>query len=101
MQFVNCFGERCTGSHFHFVADQQEIRLSCQTKVRKATKHIIPPLGPFVIPGIISFSEDSGNYPSYLNCTHAGNFDRGKIFSILFQFYFALSSKLLSNLHVF
>ena len=54
--FINCFGEHCTGSHFHFVADQQEIRLSCQTKVRKATECIPPPLGAFIIPGIISFS---------------------------------------------
>lgn len=98
VQFVNCFGEHCTGSHFHFVADQQEIRLSCQTKVRKATKHIISPLGAFIIPGIISFSQDSGNYPSYLSCTCRENFDRKKIFSFLLQFYFALSSLLLLNL---
>ena len=95
--FMNNFGEHCTRSHFHFVADQQEIRLSCQTKVRKASEHIIPPLGAFVIPGIINFW-DSENEPSYYSCNYRGNSDWRRIFRILFQFYFALSSKLLLNL---
>lgn len=98
MSFINCFGEHRTGSHFHFVADQQEIRLSCQTKVRKASEHIPPPLGAFIIPGVISFSQDSGNEPRYLNCTYRGNLERRRTFSVLFQLYFALSSKLLLSL---
>lgn len=63
--FVNCFGGHCTGSHFHFVADQQEIRLSCRTKVRKATKHIIPPWG-------LCFFQDSLASPKTVEVIRSG-----------------------------